>query len=156
MNIRNRSAEGFSGSLLWAARKQRGLTQEGLAALANITSQYVRAMERGRKTPSPVALRDLATALAINPIELLVVTVTPSLIQLRCCAGLSQREAAEKIGRSDMSYSRLERGETTHLANEVAESLALAFGVKPQLIRAACSGSKKSISRPPTDVGGRK
>jgi transcriptional regulator with XRE-family HTH domain len=153
MRVRNRSAEGFSGPLLLVARKQCGLTQEGLAALSNMTSQYVRAMERGRKTPSPIALRDLATALMIDPMQLLVVVNTPSLIQLRCCAGLSQREVAEKIGRSDMSYSRLERGETTHAADGIVENLALAFGVEPQLIRAAYGESENSIPQCPVDTG---
>lgn len=52
-------------------RKQKGMTQEELAALADMERSYVSDLERGTRNPSVAALGRLAAALEVKPSELL-------------------------------------------------------------------------------------
>ncbi|WP_334162653.1 helix-turn-helix domain-containing protein [Phenylobacterium sp.] len=54
-----------------AWRRQRGLTQEELAARADMDRSYVSDLERGQRNPSVKALGRLALALDIEPALLL-------------------------------------------------------------------------------------
>lgn len=51
------------GVVIRAMRKRRGLSQEALAALANINRTYLSEIERGLAVPSIVTLDKLAGAL---------------------------------------------------------------------------------------------
>ena len=53
------------------ARHARGLTQEELAARADLSSRYVGAIERAKVSASVSVLGRLATALAIDPRKLI-------------------------------------------------------------------------------------
>ncbi|SNT24013.1 transcriptional regulator, XRE family [Sphingopyxis indica] len=53
-------------------RKARGLTQEGLSEISGFTQQYISDLERGRRNPTVVTLFHLASALDVEPYELLV------------------------------------------------------------------------------------
>lgn len=55
---------------LAAARKGRGLTQEGLAELAGLTKLQIHRYERGTSQPSLEALKKLAKALSLTIDEL--------------------------------------------------------------------------------------
>ena len=52
-------------------RQLRGLTQEHLAEMANVSSAYVGYLERGKKTPSLDVLAKIAEVLNISPGQLL-------------------------------------------------------------------------------------
>ncbi|MEQ1697255.1 MAG: helix-turn-helix transcriptional regulator [Hyphomicrobiaceae bacterium] len=52
-------------------RQERGLTQEALADLAGVNRNYVGLIERQENSASVDVLDQLATALEIDPIELL-------------------------------------------------------------------------------------
>lgn len=52
-------------------RTQRGLTQEELAERSGFTQQYVSDLERGKRNPTVVSLRELAQALDSTPVELI-------------------------------------------------------------------------------------
>lgn len=54
-------------------RKERELTQEQLAMETGIDLTYLGGIERGRRNPSLKVLVSLATALGVQPHELLVV-----------------------------------------------------------------------------------
>ena len=53
-------------------RKLMGLTQEQLAAAADMERSYVSDLERGTRNPSVLALGRLAKALGIQPYQLLM------------------------------------------------------------------------------------
>ncbi len=52
-------------------RRERGFTQEQFAEKSGFTQQYVSDLERGRRNPTVVTLFHLATALDVEPAELL-------------------------------------------------------------------------------------
>lgn len=53
-------------------RKQKGITQEQLAADAGMERSYVSDMERGTRNPSVAALGRIADALGVEPHVLLM------------------------------------------------------------------------------------
>jgi transcriptional regulator with XRE-family HTH domain len=52
-------------------RQLRGLTQENLAEMVNVSCAYIGYLERGRKTPSLDVLVKIAEVLNVNPGQLL-------------------------------------------------------------------------------------
>lgn len=52
-------------------REARGLTQEDLEGMTGIRRSYISDMERGTRNPSVRALGRIATALAVEPADLL-------------------------------------------------------------------------------------
>ncbi|MGE3744156.1 MAG: helix-turn-helix domain-containing protein [Sphingomonadaceae bacterium] len=52
-------------------RREQGFTQERFAEISGFTQQYVSDLERGRRNPTVVTLFHLATALGVNPVDLL-------------------------------------------------------------------------------------
>ena len=59
------------GRSLRTLREERQLTQERLAAAANLTTSFVNHVERGMKVPSLTTILKLAHALGVTPSELL-------------------------------------------------------------------------------------
>lgn len=51
-------------------RKDRGLTQEQVAARTDISQQYISDLERGRRNPTVITLYELAQALGVSHVEL--------------------------------------------------------------------------------------
>lgn len=51
-------------------RRQKGFTQEQFAAASGFTQQYVSDLERGRRNPTVVTLFHLASALEVEPADL--------------------------------------------------------------------------------------
>ena len=62
--------EAFCINLKWY-RFSKGLSQEKLAELSNTTPKYISDLERGKFCPSFSKLQEIATALNIEPFELL-------------------------------------------------------------------------------------
>jgi len=58
-------------------RRKYGFSQDKLAELANISSQYLATVETCRKFPTPEVLERLAEALNIEPHELFTFASTP-------------------------------------------------------------------------------
>ena len=144
---------GFDGALLAAARRDREMSQEALAAAAEVTRSYIIRIEQGRLAPTVQKLARLAKEVGVTPIDLLVIDGTPTLAQLRFCCGLTQRELAAEIGVTDMSYSRFERGETARLrAQGAVEALASTLGVTPETVRAAWERSRAHALRSQPDA----
>ena len=52
-------------------RLRRRLSQEALAAKAQLSVSYISMLERGQRTPPPDTLESLAKALAVSPTSLL-------------------------------------------------------------------------------------
>ncbi|HST34926.1 MAG TPA: helix-turn-helix transcriptional regulator [Solirubrobacteraceae bacterium] len=59
------------GAAMRSARRERGHTQEGFAALAGVSSRYYGAVERGEFSPSVNVVAKVAAALGMRPSELL-------------------------------------------------------------------------------------
>ena len=53
-------------------RKEKGMTQERLAELSGLSQQYLSGLERGRRNPTIVTLYELATALGVTHVELVM------------------------------------------------------------------------------------
>ena len=53
-------------------RLARGLTQEEFAELSGFSQQYLSDLERGRRNPTVVTLFELASALGVDHIELVM------------------------------------------------------------------------------------
>ena len=58
-------------------RRKCGFSQDALAEIANISSQYLATVETCRKFPTPEVLDRLASALGIETYELFAVAPTP-------------------------------------------------------------------------------
>jgi transcriptional regulator with XRE-family HTH domain len=71
------------GRALKRLREKRGLTQEGLAHDAGITTSYANQVENGRKVPSLTVVLRLALALNILPGELLTDFTMAAMKRLR-------------------------------------------------------------------------
>jgi len=54
-------------------RREKGLTQEEVAAQSGFSQQYISSLERGRRNPTVITLFELAQALGVSHVEL----VTP-------------------------------------------------------------------------------
>lgn len=52
-------------------RLARELTQERFAELSGLSQQYISDLERGRRNPTVVTLHEIATALDVQPVDLL-------------------------------------------------------------------------------------
>lgn len=53
-------------------RKAKNLTQEQVAALSGISQQYISGLERGRRNPTVVTLFELAQALGVSHVDLVL------------------------------------------------------------------------------------
>ena len=77
-----REAEIF-GAALKHWRERRGLTQEGLAHAAGITTSYASQVERAEKVPTLTVILKLCRALNLTPCELLSDFTAASIKRLR-------------------------------------------------------------------------
>jgi transcriptional regulator with XRE-family HTH domain len=53
-------------------RKQRRFTQENFAEVSGFTQQYISDLERGRRNPTVVTLFELASALGVSHVDLVL------------------------------------------------------------------------------------
>ena len=52
-------------------RRDRGLTQEEVAARSGFSQQYISSLERGRRNPTVITLYELAQALGVSHVDLM-------------------------------------------------------------------------------------
>ena len=53
-------------------RKAKGFTQERFAEASGFTQQYISGLERGRRNPTIVTLFELASALGVSHVDLVI------------------------------------------------------------------------------------
>jgi transcriptional regulator with XRE-family HTH domain len=53
-------------------RRAKGFTQESFAAASGFTQQYISGLETGRRNPTVVTLFELASALGVSHVDLVV------------------------------------------------------------------------------------
>ena len=51
-------------------RRERGLTQEDVAARSGFSQQYISSLENGRRNPTVITLYELAQALGVGHVDL--------------------------------------------------------------------------------------
>lgn len=51
-------------------RRDKGLTQEDVAARSGFSQQYISSLERGRRNPTIITLYELAQALGVSHVDL--------------------------------------------------------------------------------------
>jgi transcriptional regulator with XRE-family HTH domain len=61
------------GSNFTRLRREKGLTQEEVAARSGYSQQYLSSLERGRRNPTVITLYELSQALGVSHVDL----VTP-------------------------------------------------------------------------------
>jgi len=71
------------GKRLRELREKSGLTQEGLAHAAGLTTAFVSTVERGQKTPSLTTVLKLARGLKVDAAELMAVFTYDALRRLK-------------------------------------------------------------------------
>ena len=59
------------GGMILMARKKAGLTQQQVADAISVTRAYIASVETGRSSIALESVRPLATALALNPADLI-------------------------------------------------------------------------------------
>jgi transcriptional regulator with XRE-family HTH domain len=67
------------GRVLRSLRKERGLSQEGLALEADLQRNYVSLIERGINQPTVTTIFKLASALRVRPSEIVAMVETETL-----------------------------------------------------------------------------
>ncbi len=60
------------GANLKRVRQEKGLTQERLAEVSGFSQQYISGLEQGRRNPTIVTLYELAIALGVSHVELVM------------------------------------------------------------------------------------
>lgn len=53
-------------------RKERGLTQEQLAERSGLSQQYLSGLEQGRRNPTILTIYEIATALGVSHVDLVL------------------------------------------------------------------------------------
>ncbi len=53
-------------------RREKGLTQEDVSARSGFSQQYISSLERGRRNPTVITLYELAQALGVSHVDLVV------------------------------------------------------------------------------------
>ena len=53
-------------------REKKGLTQERLADISGFSQQYISSLEKGRRNPTIITLYELAVALGVSHVELVL------------------------------------------------------------------------------------
>ncbi len=53
-------------------REEKGLTQEQFADIAGFSQQYISGLEQGRRNPTVITLYELAVALGVSHVDLLI------------------------------------------------------------------------------------
>lgn len=67
MDMRRLVGENFA-----RIRREKGLTQEEVEALSGFSQQYLSSLENGRRNPTIITLYELAQALGVSHVELVM------------------------------------------------------------------------------------
>ncbi|KUN02104.1 DNA-binding protein [Streptomyces yokosukanensis] len=120
-----------------AVRRAAEIKQSDVAAELGVSNTAVANWESGQSSPDPEKLPALATALKSPLDDLFPRTGLPDLADLRCDAGLYQKETADVIGtKSAGPVAGAERGER-RLKDRYVEALAARYGVSEEELRRA-------------------
>lgn len=101
----------FSGARLRQFRERRKLSVDDLAGLAGVSRQAISTWETGRAQPTPGPLSKVASALRTTVPDLVPIpSGEVAISDLRVRVGLTQGEAAKRLGISPTLLVDIERG----------------------------------------------
>ncbi|MEV7611823.1 helix-turn-helix transcriptional regulator [Streptomyces sp. NPDC089799] len=127
----------FDGGLVRRARRIADLTQAELAARLGVSEAAAANWEAARSRPGPEKLPAIARELGVDLDELFPRDGLRDLGDVRCDAGLSQKEAAKALGtRSESAVRKAESGKR-RLADAYVPGLAEVYGVTVAALLAA-------------------
>jgi len=102
----------LDGEALRRARSEKGLTHHQLARQVRLgAGERILKLERGATEPSPRLIVELAEALAVEPVQLLLLPNGVDLQALRLIAGRSAADLASSVHVSLRSYLQWESGQ---------------------------------------------
>ena len=134
-------------------RKERGMTQEVLAAAVGCSRAAVSTWETTGRLPHPKRLQLLADVLGVSVFELLDDWSSSTLRCLRAAAGMLQRDVAGLLNVTPSTYCDVETGRQ-NLPDRWVPVLASTFGVPSEVVRGAprdvmknCDGGTDDCSR---------
>lgn len=58
-------------------RREKGLTQEEVSAKSGLSQQYISDLERGRRNPTVITLYELAEAIGVSHVDLVLPATRP-------------------------------------------------------------------------------
>lgn len=125
----------FAPRRLRDARETKGLSQSQLAELLGLRNTDVWRWENKIRRPSPDALRRLAEAVGVAPVDLTDAADEPTLADLRQIAGLTQANAGRALGLSTDQWALLEHGRGD--IGQHAAATALLLHVQQEAVVAA-------------------
>jgi transcriptional regulator with XRE-family HTH domain len=142
--VGRRPVRNFNPAAARRARTRRGLSQEDVADQLGISRTNYLLLEQGSRGVGPAMLRRLADVLDVAPHELTGTKRSDATLRdLREWAGLTQTDVAGLLGAaSPTGYATIERGQRP-LTDDLAETLATAFGCSKLVVRRAWSRSTR-------------
>ncbi|MFG2292684.1 helix-turn-helix domain-containing protein [Streptomyces sp. NPDC048603] len=143
----------FDGGLVRRARRAADLTQAELAGRLGVSEAAAANWEAGRSRPGPEKFPAIARELAVDMDELFPREGLRDLGDVRCDAGLSQKEAAKALGtRSESAVRKAESGKR-RLADAYVPLLAEAYGVT---VAALLAAQERSFGHEVAEPGARR
>ena len=144
----------FDGRRIREVRRAADLSQKELALGVGLKGHVpVAQWEAGRAFPPPEKLPAIARVLNLPLDKLFPRTGAPDLADLRCDAGFSQLQAAERLPVSRFQLGKAERGERRLDENALADMAAL-YGVDPETLGDAQARSFGEFAAVPTPPPG--
>lgn len=129
----------LDGEALRRARSTKGLTHHQLARMVRLgPGERILKLERGASEPNPRMILKLADALAVEPLQLLLLPNGVDLRALRLIAGRSAADLSSAVHVSLHSYLQWEAGQDLPLADErILQALARELHVPTAQIMSA-------------------
>lgn len=146
-------ARKFSGGVLRAARRAADLPGRELAERVGVSAPQVPKWESGASFPAMEKLPAIAQALGRQLDDLFPRHGEPDLLDVRCDAGLTQKEAASRCGVSHIPLLNAERGRK-RLDPKYVPTLARTYGVTEASLLAAQDRTFGVLIAPPAHEAG--
>ncbi|MFH0246168.1 helix-turn-helix domain-containing protein [Streptomyces sp. HK10] len=121
-------ARRFEGRVLRQARRAADITAATLANRIGVARPQISKWESGKSFPALEKLPAIAEALGRDLDDIFPRSGEPDLLDLRCDAGLTQKEASARIGTSHIPVINAEKGRR-RLDPQYVPLLAQAYGV---------------------------
>ena len=147
----------FRPGALLEARRACSMTLDELGDLVGIPRPNLIAYEKGRRTPSPERLVQLAVALRVDPLQLTSVTrSTATLADLRVRVGLSAADVADQLGVPRGDFRAFEAGGAdlpADVAGPLCELLKVSVGDLMAARRRRDAGPVEGLPGPSSTSG---
>ncbi|MGK2382250.1 helix-turn-helix transcriptional regulator [Gordonia tangerina] len=129
---------GFSATALRRTMNRHGVAPDELAEMVGISRQAVSSWLTSATVPSPTSLARVAEALGVDVSDLApTLENTPTLVDLRVRAGLTQTAAAGRLNVGRTALGEVERGQRRDMPAGLADAMCGVYGVSRDEIDSA-------------------